>query len=452
MAGLLYVQMGEPEKAADSLAKVIDAAGKDAYEASFSHLNLMFGQGPVTQNELKTMDLLRKRYPGVTYAHQAYAEMAYRAHDYDAAIAGADAVLAIDPGNKTSEIVKYRAMLSQGLIDEALAGMKKLLKSNPNDIQLRHNYARMLVQAKRYPEALAEYEEIIAKKPDDLDLVYSAAILDIELKRYSEARKRLNQLIESPNHRNEAFYYLGRIAEDEGKMAAAINWYKKIHEGDYFFDAHSRIATLMAKNGQLEEARHYLTELRDQTNNETMQIQLYLLEGELVRDRLNPQAAYDFYDQTLKTYPDNTELLYARAMVAEQIGHVDWLERDLHTILKREPQNATALNALGFTLADRTTRYKEAEEYIRKALEIRPNDAAIIDSMGWVRFKQGDLKGAEAYLQKAYQITPDAEIAAHLSEVRWAMGQKEKAREVLRHALESSPDNSRLLELQKRYN
>ncbi len=452
MAGLLYVHKGEPDKAAEYLAKVIDAAGEDAYEASFAHLNLMFGQGEINGNELKTMDLLRQRYPNVVYAHQTYAEMAYRAKNYEAAIVGADAVLAIDPANKQARIVKYRAMLSQGDADAALAGMKQLLASEPDDPELRHNYARMLVQARRYEEALREYDRILGTKPDDKDLIYSAALLDIELKHYPKARQRLNTLIESPNHRNEAFYYLGRIDEDEGKLAEAIEWYSRIHDGDYYFDASSRIATLMAANGQLEDARNYIRSLREQTSNQSVQIQLYLLEGELIRDRQGAQQAYDFYDEVLKTYPDNTELLYARAMVAESIGHIDWLERDLLTIIKREPENATALNALGYTLADRTERYQEAEQYIRKALKIRPADPAILDSMGWVKYKLGDLQGAEEYLRKAYAITPDAEIAAHLSEVRWLQGKKREAREILREALKTSPKDSRLLELQKQYN
>ncbi len=449
MAGVLHVQMGEPEKAAKYLAQVIDAAGKDAYETSFAHLNLLFGGDAVSADELKTMDLLRQRYPDVIHAHQAYAEMAYRAHDYEAALQGAEAALQLDPGNRKAQIVRYRSMLALGEEGLALLGMKQLVDADADDVELRHNYARMLVQAKRYGQALAEYERMITKRPDDMDLIYSAALLEIELGRTESARKRLLRLSESPNHRSEAFFYLGILEDEQGNTDKAIEWLSRIQEGDYYFEAHSRIATIMAKNGQIEEARNYLHNLQQQAASEEKKLQLYLLEGELIRDMEGPQQAYNFYSELLKTYPDHSDLLYARAMVAENIDRIDWLERDLKKVLRKEPKNATALNALGYTLADRTDRYQEAYEYIEQALKLRPDDPAIIDSMGWVKYRMGDLDAAERYLEKAYRITPDAEIAAHLMEVYWKRGKQQEAEKVLAEALKASPDDEKLLQVRE---
>lgn len=449
MAGVLYVQKGEPEKAADYLAKVIDAAGEKGYETSFAHLNLLFGGEAVSADALKTMDLLRQRYPNVIYAQEAYAEMAYRAHDYEAALQGAEAALKLDPSDRKAQIVRYRSMLALGDVDSALAGMKRLVKAHADDVELRHNYARMLVQAKRYEEALAEYERMIAKRPDDMDLVYSAALLEIELDRLEKAKKRLLQLTESPNHRNEAFYYLGVIEEQQGNTKEAIGWLSRIHDGDYYLEAYARIAAMMAKNGQIEDARNYLHRLQEQADSDDVKLQLYLLEGELVRDFEGPQQAYDFYSQLLKRDPDRGELLYARAMVAEKIDHIDWLERDLKKMLEQEPENATVLNALGYTLADRTDRYQEAYDYIEKALKLRPDDPAIIDSMGWVKYRMGDFETAERYLEKAYRITPDAEIAAHLVEVYWKHGKLDQAKQLLTAALKQSPNDKKLLQLKE---
>ena len=449
MAGVLYVQKGDPEKAAEYFAKVIDAAGKDAYETSFAHLNLLFGGDTVSADELKTMDLLRQRYPDVIFAQQTYAEMAYRAHDYEAALQGAEAALKLDPGDRKAQIVRYRSMLALGDVDTALAGMKRLVDADPDDVELRHNYARMLVQAKYYEKALAEYERMIATRPDDMDLVYSAALLEIELGRKDKARKRLLRLSESPNHRNEAFYYLGVLEEEQGNTKEAIEWLSRIHEGDYYFEAHSRIATMMAKNGQIEDARNYLHKLQQQAASEEKKLQLYLLEGELINDIEGPQQAYDFYSELLKTYPDQSDLLYARAMVAENVDRIDWLERDLKKVLEKEPKNATVLNALGYTLADRTDRYQEAYDYIEQALKLRPDDPAIIDSMGWVKYRMGDLEAAERYLEKAYRITPDAEIAAHLVEIYWNRGKRNDAKKLLDSALQASPDDKKLLQLKE---
>ncbi len=447
MAAVLHVQMGQPEKAAEYLARVIDKAGKEAYESSFAHLNLMLGGEGMTQAALETMDLLRQRYPDVIHAQQTYAEMAYRFHDYEAAKQAAEAALKLDPGSRKAQIVRFRSMLALGDVEAALDGMKRLVDADPGDVELRHNYARMLVQARRYKEALAEYERMLAERPDDMDLLYSAALLEIELGNKAKARERLQRLSESPNHRNEAFYYLGVLAEEEDNVPEAVQWYSRINDGEYFFEAKSRIAALMAKNGQIDDARNYLHSLQDKAASEPMKLRLYLLEGELIRDYQGPQQAYDFYTGLLDRHPDNTDLLYARAMVAENIGHIDWLERDLKKILEKEPDNATALNALGYTLADRTDRYEEAYDYIEKALKLRPDDAAIIDSMGWVKYRLGDLEGAIEYLKKAYSITPDAEIAAHLVEVYVKLGEKEKAREVLTDALKIAPDDERLMQV-----
>ncbi len=447
MAAVLHVQMEQPEKAAEYLARVIDQAGEKAYESSFAHINLMLGGEGMTQAALETMDLLRKRYANVVHAQQTYAEMAYRAHDYAGAKAAAEAALKLDPDSRKAQIVRFRSMLALGDVEAALAGMKRLVDADPADVELRHNYARMLVQARRYEQALAQYERMLAERPDDMDLIYSAALLEIELGRKAAARARLDRLTESPTHRNEAFYYLGVLAEEEGNVPEAVQWYSRIHDGEYFFEAKSRIAMLMAQNGQIDEARNYLHSLQEKAASEPMKLRLYLLEGELIRDHQGPRKAYDFYSDLLDRYPDNTDLLYARAMVAENIGHIDWLERDLKKILEKEPDNATALNALGYTLADRTDRYREAYDYIEKALKLRPDDAAIIDSMGWVKYRLGDLEAAIDYLRKAYSITPDAEIAAHLVEVYLKRGEKEKAREVLGEALKAAPDDERLLQV-----
>jgi len=449
MAGLLYVEKGQPQKAADYLAKVIDAAGKEAYESSFAHLNLLFGGEGITPAALETLDILRKRYPDVVHAQQTYAEIAYRAHEYEKAQQGAEDALKIDPGFRKAQIVRYRSMLALGEVAPALLGMKQLVDADPHDIELRHNYARMLVQAGRFDEALAEYERMLQERPDDMDLVYSAALLEIELGRKDKARKRLNRLTESTNHREEAFYYLGVLAEEEGNVQEAVQWFSRIHSGEYYFQARSRIATLMAKNGQIEDARNYLESLRDKTDNESMKLQISLLEGELIRDFEGPRQAYDFYTELLERYPGNSDVLYARAMVAENIDRIDWLERDLKTVLEKDPDNATALNALGYTLADRTDRYDEAYRYIEKALKIRPDDPAIIDSMGWVEYRMGNLDAAAKYLEKAYSITPDAEIAAHLVEVYARLGKKEKARKLLEKALKAAPDDKRLLKVKE---
>lgn len=442
--GLLLVRLERPKEAAEHFAKVIDAAGPDHYEASFAQLNLLLGREAVTDTELQVLDILRKRYPKVVDAQRTYAELAYRGQDYEKALAGVEDALAIDPKDQRSLVIKNRALLSLGRVDEALANMRSLLQEHPQDPALYHNYARMLVQAKRYGEALEAYQEVLRLQPDDPDIVYSKALLEIELKKYTDARKSLQALLDSPHHHDEASYYLGRVSEDQGRLEEAIDWYKQVEEGEYYFDAQTRIAEAMASTGRLEAARAYLQTLRNQIDDQDAVVRLLLVEGQLLADQQQDQAAYDFYDEALKKYPDNSDLLYARAMMAERIGHVDWLERDLKRLLAKEPDNATALNALGYTLADRTERYQEAYQYIQQALKIRPDDAAILDSMGWVEYKLGDLQAALKYLRQAYAQMKDTEIAYHLGEVLLALGQRDEAEKLVLGALAESPDDVRL--------
>ncbi|MGV6815797.1 MAG: tetratricopeptide repeat protein [Thiotrichales bacterium] len=450
-AGLLLVRQDRPEEAAKYFSKVINNAENGDTEVAFAQLNMLFGRDTVSESELKVLDLLRKQYPNVTHAHRTYAELAYRDKQYDLALEGVNDALKLAPDDTRALVLKNRILLSSGKVDESLASMAALIKQHPEDASIYHNYARMLVQAKRYAEALKAYDEVIKLEPDNLDLVYSKALIELELKHYDAATESLSKLTSSPHHREEAYYYLGRIAEDQGNYADAVDWYGRIQGGEYFFDAQTRIAASLAASGEFEAARTYLQSLKSQIDDAELLVRLSLAEGQLLSDHGDYQAAYDYYDKVLGDYPNNSDLLYARAMMAEKIGHIDWLERDLKAILANEPDNATALNALGYTLADRTTRYEEALDYIQRALAIRPDDAAILDSMGWVKYKMGDLDEALRYLRKAYAQLEDAEIAFHLGEVEWQMGRRDKAEAVVKRALKFSPNDDRLLQLLERF-
>jgi tetratricopeptide (TPR) repeat protein len=448
-AGVLLVRMDKPQESAEHFISVIDLT--EDPEIHFAQLNLLLGRGEVTASELEVMASLRRHYNEDVHAQRAYADLAYRGKHYKEADAALNDALRIAPNDRASRILQNRILLDTGKVDEGLQGMQALLKASPKDVDLRHDYARMLVKARRYDKALIEYQQVMIAEPEDLDLLYSKALLEIELKHYDDARVSLKQLRQSPHHRDEAVYYLGRVEEDQKAYEEAIDWYTKVREGEYYFEAQSRVADMLAKIGRLEEAREFLARARNQIDNEALLIRLYLSEGQLLREAGAYQESYDFYNQTLKKFPDNTDLVYARAMTAEELGHLDWLERDMHWILEREPDNATTLNALGYTLADTTDRHEEALGYITKALALRPDDPAILDSMGWVNYRLGNFDKAEHYLRKALSSLEDAEISSHLGEVLWARGEHEDAKKTVRSALESAPEDTRLLELKKQF-
>ncbi|TNF90856.1 MAG: tetratricopeptide repeat protein, partial [Gammaproteobacteria bacterium] len=177
----------------------------------------------------------------------------------------------------------------------------------------------------------------------------------------------------------------------------------------------------------------------------------YITKGEMLRSARRYPQAMEVFNTALEIVPGNSDLLYARALVAEKLGRIDLLESDIRTILKTEPDNAHALNALGFTLADQTDRYEEAYGYLKRAIEIMPDDAAIIDSWGWVHYRLGHYEKAISLLRKALSRFDDAEISAHLGEVLWVSGQKEEARQVWQRALKKSPDDPVLQNVMQRF-
>ncbi len=441
-AGLLLMMQHRPAEATEHFIRFIDAS--DDKETAFAQLSLLFARKSLTDEALAVLGRLRTRYPQVSFAHKAYAEVAFRAERLDDALAAVDEALRLAPDDQAARILRDRILLASGRVDEALRDMKRMVTRHPRDVALLHNYARMLVQAERYEDALDIYQRARRLAPDDLDLVYATALLQIELKRYDAARANLERLLESPHRRNEAAYYLGRIAEAQKHYDEAIAWYSRLQQGEYSLDAQLRIARLLAKLGQIDAAREHLARLRNGTDSEAVQIRTILTEGEILREAGRYQDAWNLYDRYLKLHPDSIDLLYARGMVAEKIGRLDLLERDLRAVLKRDPENASALNALGYTLADRTDRYQEAYDLIKRALAIRPDDPAILDSMGWVLYRLGRLEEAERYLRQALDKLYDPEIAYHLVEVLLAQDRREEAQKVLDKARAEFPDDERL--------
>jgi tetratricopeptide (TPR) repeat protein len=346
---------------------------------------------------------------------------------------------------------RAKLLLKTGKSKEAIIGMQQALAQNPEDQALRLTYARLLVDTKQYETARVEFEKLHMAAPDDAELIYTLGLLSLESKRLDDAEKYMMRLIELNEREGEAQYYLGRIYENREQFDNAIDWYRQVHIGDYKFEASLRVAELLGKSGQLDAALKQLDSMLKGSQSNASLIRIYLSKGELYRDAERYQQAVDVYNTALGIVPENVDLLYARALVAEKIGRIDILETDIKKILKAEPDNAHALNALGFTLADQTDRYSEALGYLERAIEIMPDDAAIIDSYGWVNYKLGKYGEAIELLRKALSSYYDSEIAAHLGEVLWVSGNQQEARSVWQKALEQAPDHPLLLKVMQRF-
>ena len=336
---------------------------------------------------------------------------------------------------------RAKVLIKLGRREEAVISLRKAVLARPNDQKLRLTYARLLVDVKQYEKARGEFERLHQASPDDVDLLYTLGLLSLESGRLDDAEKYMLKLVKMNQREGESQYYLGRVNEGKGLYQKAIDWYRQVHVGEYLFDAKLRIADLLSESGRFNDAHDHLDAMLKGSQSNGSLVRIYLSKGEIYRKEKRYKEAVEVYSTALGIVPGNTDLLYARAMSAERIGRLDILENDIRAILKTEPNNAHALNALGFTLADQTKRYQEAYDYLKRAIDIMPDDAAIIDSFGWVNYRLGKYDEAIRLLRSALSRFDDSEIAAHLGEVLWVSGAQEEARKVWQRALKKTPDD-----------
>ena len=316
---------------------------------------------------------------------------------------------------------------------------------------MRLNYARMLVLDKRHPEARAEFERILERYRNDGDAIYAVGVLAFQVKEYGIAEANMKRLLEiGYRDANSARYTLGQIAEEQKDWGRAIEWYKTIQRGEHTMPARVRTANAIFKQGKLDEARAYLRAVN--VTGEPQRVQLLVAESQLLREANQHRAAFDLLGEALQKTPDQPDLLYDHALTAEKLDRFDVLESSLKRLIQIKPDHAHAYNALGYSFADRNIRLPEAKQLIERALEISPNDYFIVDSLGWVLYRMGDLKGAAGQLRRAWNGRPDGEIGAHLGEVLWALGEKDEARRIWQEALKASPENETLQKTLKRFN
>jgi tetratricopeptide (TPR) repeat protein len=346
------------------------------------------------------------------------------------------------PQNGEIAPLLLRARLLQALDrgSEALPLLRGAIRDNPDDKRLRLTYARTLVEQDRIGDAKAEFESMLQQYPEDDELRYSLALVCLENKDWDEAEGYLQELVERDSNVDAAHLNLGRIREERNDPEAALREYALVGTGPDYLPAQLRQADILIANGRGSEASRLLAEAREAQPDYA--IQLYLIEAESYGNNGKDAQADQVLQQAIKRYPDDLNLLYTRAMLAEKRGDLAEMEKDLRAIIAREPENAMAINALGYTLADRTTRYAEAKQLIEKAHQLTPDDPAVLDSLGWVNYRLGNLDEAERLLRQALERFPDHEVAAHLGEVLWANGKRREARQVWAKAFQAQPDST----------
>ena len=345
-------------------------------------------------------------------------------------------------------------MLAQSIEDEGqvMALFDQFLKNNPKAREVRAARARILVNRKEYPAARQEFEVLLQEQPDNVAHLYALGILATQMNDAAGAEGYFTRFVDvlgrNPDDERDpsrALLILSQLAEERGDLAGALQWLDKVPEGtdpQTQFSSQLRRAHLVGKQGDLSSARRMLSSLK--TADAAQAAQVAVAESQLLRDAGRAQEAYGLMEAAAKRYPKNPDLLYDFALLAEKMGRVDVMEKQLREVMAQAPDNHHAYNALGYSLAERNVRLQEAYGLIAKAMEMAPGDPFIMDSMGWVHYRLGNLAEAEKHLRQAYGLRRDPEIAVHLGEVLWQKGDKLAAQQLWREARAKDPHNDTL--------
>ena len=419
-------------------------------EGSFRMVTAMLARHEDKAEALKATRLLVDRYPDNPYAWMAMCRLAVVSEQLDTALDAVDRALVLQPDITEASLLKAQVLVRLSRSADATAVLKSATQKHPQDTDLLFAYGRMLLDGSDLEGAKNQFARVVEIDPEYADGLYSLALLELETRDFVSGEKHLMQLLGVSGRRQNAYYYLGYVAREQGNDKAALDWYLKVESGDYWSQAQLRAADIMVKQGDIERMQSYLRTQRQK--NPQQIVQLYIVEGQVLTNAGLHQQAFDVYGKALSHSPDNEDLLYSHSLAAEKLGKLAIAEENMRRILEQDPDNVRTLNALGYTLADRTNRYDEALQYISKAYAQEPDDPAIIDSMGWVHFRLGDLDKARTYLQQAWDKSKDSEIGAHFGEVLWMSGEHDAAVEIWELSRESSPDNALLLEVINRLN
>ncbi len=442
ISAIQAVKGNDLQTAIHHMERIMDQGG----DADFDSLAAMAANLPPEQQQelLALYNEMSDRHPDTPELEYSIALLLKVTGQPQQALDRLEPLLQENANFQPAIILKGDLLYQTGQKSSALDYLLTNTRRFPGNRQMGTLYGRMLINEGELQAAQDEFNRLVKRFPDTPGLRLSHALVALENGQTDLARQELTQLAEQGHHTSEANYYLGRIEDQASNTEQAIGYYQSVEQGNYDFPALARASSLLAENGQLEDAIDRIRRLREA--NPRQAENFWLLEVNLLLDQEQQQQALSTATEALEEHPDNIEIRYARAMLYDGIGQPADAEADLKQIIEQEPENAVALNALGYILTTRTDRLREARGYIEKALRLDPNNPAILDSMGWVLFLEGQLEPALEYLSRAWAAFPDPEVAAHYGEALWMNGAEEQARIIWQEGLEQDSNHEVLRE------
>jgi tetratricopeptide (TPR) repeat protein len=441
------VASGNLKDAKPQIKKLL--AKEDTRANGFLYLNTLLSKQKDKQEVLDVVQELAKPYPKLPEAHFSIAQAAFFADKIDVAKAALETADKYRPGWEVSAQMQGQVLFKESP-EKALEFYKSFLKKYPNANDVRMAYAKTLVNQKKIQEAKPEFIRLVESSKGSPEVSAVVGLLSLESAEYQMADQYFEQALNSGfKEPDQLHLYLGRSAERQSNDARALGWYDKIQPGEFYLDGRLSAAGVIARTQGVDKAIAMLDEVNDLTPEQ--QILVIQNEVNLLGQAKRHQDAFDLMQKAVINWPNSPELLYDYAMTAERVGKLDIMEEELYKLIKMRPDYAAAYNALGYSYADRNIKLVEAKTLVETALKLSPNDHYIMDSLGWVYFRLGDLPNAIDYLRKAYEIQADPEIAAHLGEALWKQGQQDEAKLIWEQALKAHPGNDVLLATTKKF-
>lgn len=451
-AGQALVQMlvasGKIGELRPHLQKLI--AAEENKGAIFMYLVGTISRASDKNATLKLMQELAQPYADLPEAHFALAHAAWNAGKDDLALKELALADRLNPGWEPVAALKGQ-VLQRKSATEALAFYGQFLEASPQANEIRLAYARLLVTERQFEAARTQFDKLIKAAPENAEIQVVVGLLNVQMEDFAGAEAHfLKALALDFKQPEQVKLYLGQVAERRQNDAQAQVWYGKVNQDSpQYLDAQLRSANILVRQGKLDEARRGVQGLQELTNEQRV-IVIQAEAGWLVQAK-RYQEAYELLKNTVENLPNSPDLVYDFAMVAEKVGQFEVMEQELRKLIVLKPDMGHAYNALGYSLADRNERLDEAQKLIEKAIALNPNDYFILDSMGWLKYRRGQLSQALDYLKRAYAAQADPEIAAHLGEVLWQQGKHEEAVKTWDEALQAHPDNETLQNTSKKF-
>ncbi|HSH40783.1 MAG TPA: tetratricopeptide repeat protein [Arenicellales bacterium] len=446
---LIMAEQGRVEEAAAELIELL-GSGDGPGSADLRRAARLLSQLSDKESALAVMERIVSAYQDQPEAHFAEAFLADRVGRSKLVLGALDQALVLRPDWEEAALAKLGHLIQNDYPREQVAEFALgFLDQAPEANRVRISYARYLVDQQASADALEQFRQVLKTEPDNTTGLLSAGLLSIQEGEYKAARKYLKRHLELTPDNDQLRVYLGQIAEEQERYDAAEKWYRQVSDPDQIFEVGLRLGSVIYERDGVEAAIEHLDSLSP--DNEDEFVRLALTKEMVLRQAEELERARAVLDDAVARYPGNTELRYSRGLLLARLDLISEHEQDMRVLLAEDPNNAHALNALGYTLADATDRFDEAYELISKALEMRPDDPFILDSMGWVQYRLGNHEDAIEYLERALSQREDAEIAAHLGEVLWVTGERERARDVWTRARRENPDNHVLNETIQRF-